>query len=74
MSARRANCVVRSLRDLARDKKQSGKTRLRACEMLMAIDPSLKLQSQPESLKPRLSNDFSELLRSLTPENAKEGC
>jgi hypothetical protein len=74
MSAIRATCLVRCLRDLARDKKNTARLRLEACEMLMAIDPTVKVNSGTERPKPNGSRDFSAILASLTEKSSSQGC
>jgi len=51
MAAKRASHLVRCLRALARDAKASPKVRLKACELLVEVDPTVRENSGPQSPK-----------------------
>ena len=68
MAGKRASHLVRSLRALARDAKASPKVRLRACELLMQIDPTTRPNTGSQAAKPAQNVSLRQLLgKDFTP-------
>ena len=64
LADKRASHLVRSLRALARDPKASPKVRLRACELLVEIDPTIQRDSSAGLSKARAAASLKALLGS----------
>jgi len=62
MASKRASHLVRCLRALARDTKNTLKLRLRACELLMAIDPTVERKTDGDDPNLRFSKQLAALV------------